>query len=74
MSFYFQISLQNCRINNQGHQLAIKRCHTLTQQQRPELSMVTLTWHASKYKVFYKLYHKYILKTVAEISYPGTQS
>ena len=30
------------------------------QQQRPERPMVTLTWHACKYKV-HKLHHRYIL-------------
>ena len=34
---------------------------TQTQQQRPELPMVTLTWHACKYKV-YKLHQRYIPK------------
>ena len=33
---------------------------TQTQQQRPELPTVTLTWHASKHKV-HKLHQKYIL-------------
>ena len=33
---------------------------TQTQQQRPESPSVTLTWHASKYKV-HKLHQEYIL-------------
>ena len=34
---------------------------TVAQQQRPELPMVILTWHASKYKV-HKLHHRYIIE------------
>ena len=37
---------------------------TQTQQQRPELPVVTFTWHASKYKV-YKLHQRYIHTAVA---------
>ena len=35
---------------------------THTQQQRPELPMVTFTWHASKYKV-QKFRQRYVLCT-----------
>ena len=35
---------------------------TQTQRQRPESHMVTLIWHASKYKV-HKLHQRYILKS-----------
>ena len=38
-----------------------KTSHTHTQQQRPGSPMVTVTWHASQYKV-HKLHQRYILK------------
>ena len=39
-----------CRINKQGGNRHLKNV-TQTQQQRPGLPMVTLTWHVSKCKV-----------------------
>ena len=46
-----------CRINTQCSYLALESHHTkTTQNQRPELPTVTLTWHASKYKVLHAGY------------------
>ena len=48
------------RINTKGH-TNTNTDITQTQQQRSESPTVTLTWHASKYKV-YKLHHRYIFR------------
>ena len=44
------------RVNKQGSSLVLERRHTQTQQQRPESPTISLSWHASKYKV-HKLHH-----------------
>ena len=46
--------------NKQSSYSALKRRHTLTQQQRPESPAVTLTWHVHKYEVS-KFHHRYSL-------------
>ena len=48
-------------IDTHGSQLALERHHTVTMPQRPESCIVTLTWHASKYKA-HKLCQRYILR------------
>ena len=50
-----------CRINKQGGNRHLKNV-TQTQQQRPGLPMVTLTWHVSKYEE-HELHQRYILST-----------
>ena len=47
------------RINTQGR-ISARQTITQTPQQRPETPVLTLNWHASKYKV-HKLHQRYIL-------------
>ena len=54
----------SARLNAESTHKGVNQCLkyvTQVQQQRPESSTVTLTWHACKYKV-HKLQHRYILK------------
>ena len=39
---------------------------TQAQQQRPESPTVTLTWHVCKYKTYYKLRQRFILKCTSD--------